>query len=85
MADELDTPTVAFNSSFAMREGPLLIEEISLDGSAEGEGLPDAMTEVLAAAGIEDPSPIDMFVTDADRSLVSVYARVSARCRCVRR
>ncbi|MFH5800624.1 macrolide family glycosyltransferase [Haladaptatus sp. CMAA 1911] len=69
VADELDAPTVSFNTSFAMREGSPLIEHIrSSDGG--GTPLPSAITDVLTAFDIDDPDPSDFFVADADRSIV---------------
>jgi MGT family glycosyltransferase len=69
VADELDAPTVSFNTSFAMRKGSPLIENIrSSDGG--GTPLPGAITDVLASMDIDDPDPSDFFVADADRSIV---------------
>ncbi|MCO8243534.1 MULTISPECIES: macrolide family glycosyltransferase [unclassified Haladaptatus] len=69
VANELDAPTVSFNTSFAMREGSPLIENVrSFDD--EEPGFSGEILELLADVGIEDPDRSDFFVADTDRALV---------------
>lgn len=75
VADELGVPTVAFNSSFAMREGSPLLDEIRSAGDNDADDAhpsPAVLTEALDAAGVDNPELSDFFVADADRSLVPI-------------
>ena len=69
VADELEVPTVSFNTSFGMRKGSPLLENVrSFDGERSQSA--GEMPELLSAVGISDPDRSDFFVADTDRSLV---------------
>lgn len=70
VANELGVPTVAFNTSFAMREGSPLFDELRSAGDDGAGPSPAALTGALDAAGVDDPDLSDFFVADADRALV---------------
>lgn len=71
--DQLDVPSVAFYSSFALREESPLLDDISfgqLDtGMNEDGSLPEPLTNTLEAQSVSDATPADFFVADADLSI----------------
>lgn len=75
--EQLDTVSVAFYTSFALREGSAQLDDLSLGpgaGPNEDASLPDPIADALEAHGVSDPSLADFLGTtvDADLSIVPI-------------
>jgi MGT family glycosyltransferase len=84
--DQLDVPSVGFYTSFALREGSPLLDDLSSGppgpsrpglpgaGPTEDDSLPDPLANALEARGISDPNLADFLgaTVDADLSIVPI-------------
>lgn len=69
--DRFQGPSVAFYTSFALREESPLLDRLSI-GSGPAGSLPKPLVTSLEKQGVSDPGPADLLVASADRSVVPI-------------
>lgn len=69
--DRFQGSSVAFYTSFALREGSPLLDRLSI-GAGEDGSLPKPLVTALEKRGVSDPDPADLLVASADRSIVPI-------------